>query len=118
MLLLLEGGASVYSLDKDGCTPLQLALIACIRTKSSATLGQLSNILDQQPGLISAKLPPLDRTALHFAAEADCGSAILSVLFSRKADLEAEDKNGKTPVQLTDNVAHWLLINHGAQWRN
>lgn len=114
MLLLLEAGASTSSLNKDGHTPLQLAMITSMKTSSPS---HLSSILDQQTDLIFAKLPPLDRTALHFAAEADCGSSILNLLFSRKADLEAEDKDGKTPVQVAGKGAHRLLINRGAQWR-
>ena len=114
MLLLLEAGASTSSLNKDGYTPLQLAMITSIKTTSPS---HLSSILDQQTDLISAKLPPLDRTLLHLAAEADCGSSMLSVLFSRQADLEAEDKDGKTPVQVAGKRAQQLLINRGALWR-
>ena len=89
MLLLLEAGASTSSLNKDGYTPFQLAMITSIKIGSTS---HLSGVLDQQTDLISAKLPPLDRTALHFAAEADCGSSILNLLFQRAANLEAEDK--------------------------
>ena len=112
--LLLEAGASTSSLNKDGYTPFQLAMITSIKNSSP---DHLTRILDQQTDLISAKFPPLDRTALHFAAEADCGSPILWVLFSRNADLEAEDKNGKTPLQIAGKRAHQLLINRGARWR-
>lgn len=110
-MLLLEAGASSSSLNKDGYTPLQLAMITSIKMNSPS---HLSSILDQQTDLISAKLPPLDRTALHFAAEAGCGSSILDLLFAMNADLKAEDKNGKTPVQVASKGAHRLLINHGA----
>lgn len=112
--LLLEAGASTSSLNKDGYTPFQLAIITSIKKSSPE---HLSSILDQQTDLISAKFPPLDRTGLHFAAEADCGSPILRVLFLRDADLEAEDKNGKTPLQIAGRRAHQLLINRGARWR-
>lgn len=112
--LLLEAGASSSSPNKDGYTPLQLAMITSIKMNSPS---HLSSILDQQTDLISAKLPPLDRTALHFAAEAGCGSSILDLLFSRNADLKAEDKNGKTPVQVATRGAHRLFINHGARGR-
>lgn len=114
MLLLLEAGASTSSLNKDGYTPLQIALITSSKSTSTS---HLSSILDQQTDLISAKLPPLDRTALHFAAEADCGSSVLDLLISRMADLEAEDKDGKTPMQVAGKGAQQLLIRRGAQWR-
>lgn len=114
MLLLIEAGASSSSLNNDGYTPLQLALITSIRTHSPS---YLSSVLGQQTDLISVQLPPLDRTALHFAAEANCGSSILKILLLRKADLEAEDKDGKTPVQLAGKETHQLLINHGARWK-
>ena len=114
MLLLLEAGASTSARDKDGYTPLQLAMVTSIKTTSPT---HLASILDQQTDLISAKLPPLHRTALHFAAEAGCGSPLLNVLFSKGADLEAEDKDGRTPVQIASNGAHRLLVNQGAHWR-
>ena len=113
-LLLLEAGASSSSLNKDGYTPIQLAMITSINMNSPS---HLSSILDQQTDLISAKLPPLDRTALHFAAEAGCGSSIPDLLLSRNADLNAEDKNGKTPVQVATRGAHRLLISHRARMR-
>ncbi|KAI4134579.1 MAG: hypothetical protein LQ347_001395 [Umbilicaria vellea] len=114
MLLLLEAGASTSSLNKDGYTPFQLAMFTSIKTGSQLAL---SSILDQQPDLISAKLPPLDRTALHFAAEADCELSTLEMLLSWKPDLEAEDKDGKTPMQIAGKVTRRLLISRGARWR-
>ena len=41
----------------------------------------------------------------------------MNLLFSREADLEAEDKEGKTPVQVAAKGAQRLLINRGARWR-
>ena len=114
MTILDKASASFSSLKKDGCTPLQLAMITAIKTNSH---DQLSSILNQQMGLVFAKLPPLDRTALHIAAESGCGSHLLRLLVSSGADLEAEDKEGKTPVQIAAKGAHQLLINLGAQWR-
>ena len=114
MLHLLEAGASTSARNEDGYTPLQLALIMALRANSA---NHLSGILDHQEDLISATFPPLDRTLLHFAAEANCGSPILRVLFERKANLESQDKNGKTPVQIAGSTAHQLLINRGAQWK-
>ena len=115
MTILLQAGASFSSLKKDGCTPLQFAMITAIRTQSE---GSISSILHQEKDLISSKLPPLDRTPLHFAAEAGCGSSILRLLVSSGADLEAEDKDGKTPVQVAAKGAHQLLVNLGARWRS
>ena len=114
MKILLQAGASFSSLNKDGCTTLQFAMITAIRSHSES---DLSSILSQQIDLSSNKLPPLDRTPLHFAAEAGCGSSILRLLISRGADLEAEDKDGKTPVQMAAKGTHQLLVNVGAQWR-
>ena len=113
-LLLLKAGASTFSLNKDGYTPFQLAMITSIKTVSAH---HLAGILHLQTDLVSAKLPPRDRTALHFAAEAGCGSSVLSLLISRGGDLEAEDKDGKTPVQVAAQRTHQLLINLGALWR-
>ena len=112
--ILLQAGASFASLNKDVCTPLQLAMITAIRTHSESNL---SSILNQQRDLSSSKLPPLDRTPLHFAAEAGCGTPILRMLVIRGADMEAEDKDGKTPVQVAAKGAHQLLVNMGARWR-
>jgi ankyrin repeat protein len=114
MLLLLEGNASTSSVDKAGYTPIQLALVTSIRTTAP---GYLSSVLDQQTDLISTRLPPLDWTPLHFAANANCGSPILNLLVSRKADLEALDREGKTPLQVAGPTTHQLLLNHGAKWR-
>ena len=112
--ILVPAGASFSSLKKDGCTPVQFAMITAIRTQSESSI---SSILRQEKDLISSKLPPLDRTPLHFAAEAGCGSSILGLLVSRGADLEAEDKDGKTPVQVATKGSHQLLVNLGARWR-
>ena len=38
-------------------------------------------------------------------------------LFWRRAELEAEGKEGKTAVQIAGKRAHQLLINRGARWR-
>ena len=114
MLHLLQAGASTTALNRDGYTPSQLALITAIQTGSGS---HLAAILKHEPDLISAPLPPLERRALHFAAEADCGSGILEELFWRGAELEAEDKEGKTALEIAGKRAHQLLINRGARWR-
>ena len=114
MSFLLKAGASTSSLNRDGYTPLQLTLITSVKTSSAS---HLSSILRHEPDLISAKIPPLDRTALHLAAEADCGSDIFNELFWRRVDLEAEDKEGKTALQISSERVHQLLINRGAEWR-
>ena len=114
MLHLLDAGASTSLLDKDGYTPLQLALLHSIQANS---LDDVSQILDQRDDLIHARFPPLDRTPLHLAAEVNCESSILNLLINRKADLEAEDRDGKTAVQVAGSSAHRSLINRGAQWR-
>ena len=49
--------------------PIQLAIITAIRIDSESDLASIPNL---KADLISAKLSPLDRTALHFAAEAGC----------------------------------------------
>ena len=115
LVILLQASASFSSLKIDACTPVQLAMITAIRTHSESGL---SCILNQPTDVISATLPPLDRTALHFAAEASSGSSLLKFLMiSSKIDLEAEDKDGKTPVQVAAKGAHQLLINLGVGWR-
>lgn len=112
--ILLQAGASFSSLNQDECTPLQFAMITAIPNHSES---DLSSILNQQADLVSSKLPPLDRTPLHFAAETGCNFPILELLSSSGADLEAEDKDGKTPLQVATKEAHQRLINIGARWR-
>ena len=114
MLLLLDSGASASELTKDGYNPMQLALVRAIKTKDPNCV---SMVLDQQTDLISTRIPPLQWTPLHFAAEADSGSPILEVLFSRKPDLEAEDTQGRTPQEVAGPIASRLLVNRGARWR-
>ena len=112
--VLRQAGACFSSFNPDGCTPLQINMITAILTKSDR---DLSTILNPPTDLVSSKLPPLDRTPLHFAAETGCNSHILNLLVSCGADLEAEDKDGKTPVQVATKEAHQRLINIGARWR-
>ena len=112
--ILLQAGASFSSFNPDGCTPLQIDMITAILTNSESDLFM---VLNQQTDLVSSKLPPLDRTPLHFAAETGCNSSVLKLLVSSRADLEAEDKDGKTPVQVATKEAHQRLINIGARWR-
>ena len=112
--ILLQAGASFSSFNPDGCTPLQIDMITAILTNSESDLFM---VLNQQTDLVSSKLPPLDRTPLHFAAETGCNSSVLRLLVSSGADLEAEDKDGKTPLQVATKEAHQRLINIGARWR-
>lgn len=112
--ILLQAGASFSSLNQDECTPLQFAMITAIRNHSES---DLSSILNQQADLVSSKLPPLDRTPLHFAAETGCNSPILELLSFSGADLEAEDKDGKTPVQVATKEAHQWLRYQDPTWR-
>ncbi|KAL6714020.1 hypothetical protein ACLMJK_008514 [Lecanora helva] len=116
MLTLLEAGASRFALDGDGYTPAERALVTSIRNNTSST-DYLASLLDQEPDLVFAQLPPRRRTALHFAAEADCGAAVMEVLLKKKPDVEAKDVDKKTAVQLAGPVAHRVLVNNGALWR-
>ena len=114
MQLLLDSCASTSALDKSGYNPIQLALITYIK---NAVPHSISAVLDQHADLISSRFPPLDWTPLHFAAEANCGSTILEILISGGADLEAEDTQGRTPLEVAGPTAHRLLINQGSRWR-
>lgn len=90
-------------------------MITAIRTHSEI---DLFGILNQPTDVISATLPPLDRTALHFAAEAGCGSSLLKILLIFSGvDMKAEDKDGKLPVQVAAKGAHQLLVKLEARWR-
>lgn len=114
--LLLEAGADIDATNREGYTPPQSALIESLRSDKS---DYLSSVLSIWPHLISTKAGPLNRTALHFAADFGCGSTILRLLIkTMRADREAEDANGKTALQLSRNEhTRRLLINLGAVWR-
>lgn len=76
-------------------------------------------MLDTLPDLVKQKFGPLQWTALHFAADAACGSQILKLLvIQARADVEAEDANGRTPIQVARNErTKSLLIRLGAKWK-
>ena len=112
--LLLEAGASITALNEAGYTPFQVALMTSIEESHPHSL---TSILQYQPELVHIRLPPFKWTALHLAAKADCGSNVLDVLYLGGADLEAEDKDGKTPVQVAGDNAKRLLISRGALWK-
>ena len=108
---LLNAGASKMALNEAGFTPFQLALYEAIESRAS---DKLADLLEYQPQLIDTRLPPVERTALHIAAEVDCGFDILEILLHKGADIEAKDKDGMTPLDVAGENAKKILINHGA----
>ena len=117
MIMLQSAGAelsgtitAVLGRDEPGVTSYTLLHHAVRHQKSRMTSYLLKFI---KPDVVDTK----GRTPLHFAAEAGCGSSVLGLLVSRGADLEAEDKDGKTPMQVAARGADQLLVNMGARWR-
>ena len=80
--------------------------------------GFLSNVLNKWPDLGFTDFGSLRRTASHFTADAGCESIILRLLINWTSNLEAEDNDGKTLLEVaSDERTKRLLVNPGAVWR-
>ncbi len=112
--MLLEHGANVNAEDKDGCTPLHLASTEAI----------VQALL--QHGADCTAVNHLGRTALHETSNPDglpswfakSTSEIATLLLEYGANMDAEDCEGNTPLDLALNrkdekVIH-LLRKNGA----
>jgi ankyrin repeat protein len=97
-MLLTRYGASEELDDDDGYSAIELAFLTAIRQCYTIIL---QSILARHPLLVKSKFPPLDRTALHFAAEADATPEVIDILRSAGAPLEAVDKEGKTYLEIS-----------------
>ncbi|MCJ1439804.1 MAG: hypothetical protein MMC23_000285 [Stictis urceolatum] len=117
MLCLLDQKASIFARDEDGLTSTELAFVTL--TKDDTPGNKVELLLNYQGNLVNTKFPPLDSTALHFAVKSNWEPATLDLLRMKGADLEAEDRQGRTPLQVstTGAQAHSWLIRNGAVWK-
>lgn len=91
---LLESGADVNARDKQGNTPLNVAL----RGKGNANKTNLVALLLSSGADPNAKTRVGQSTPLHSAVTLG-DIAVVKLLLSHKADVNATDKNGVTPLQ-------------------
>jgi len=110
--LLLTKGADVNLKNKDGRTPLHLAV--------ESADGDIVELLLDKGANIDAKDDESGFTALHHAARFG-NKNVAELLIARGADINAKDKQGHTPLYVAVNhdykVAE-LLINKGADSAN
>lgn len=88
--LLLERGAFADDVNNDGETPLHKAV--CLQDREMAAL-----LLDQGHAAINGGAGILNETALHAAARRG-DTAMVRLLLEHKADINATDKSGFTPL--------------------
>jgi len=108
--LLLEHGASVQGRNKDGQTPLHLAVKHCLPSIVEL-LVKLGADVDAQDND--------DMTPLLFASRTDDSGTIAQLLLEYGASIHIRDKSGRTPLHLasllhTSSVVE-LLLNVGAE---
>ena len=100
---LLEGGADVNAKDKDGDTPLRIAV----------GRGHYKKVKHLLEGGADAEAKDKDGwTALHFAAKS--GLPVAYVLIEHGADVGAREKHGWTPLHVAAyhgraDIVKWLL---------
>jgi ankyrin repeat protein len=88
--LLLERGAFADDMNNDGGTPLNTAVR--LQDREMVTL-----LLDQGHAAINGRAGKLSETALHAAAGRG-DAAMVRLLLEHKADINATDKSGFTPL--------------------
>jgi ankyrin repeat protein len=100
--LLLEHNADVHFPDNEGYTPLH----AAIRSDSSkAGRPQIARLLLKHGANPNARNHKL-QTSLHLVCLKPDLLDILHLLLEHGADMDAEDKDGKTPLQLSLESGH------------
>jgi ankyrin repeat protein len=100
--LLLERGAFADDMNNDGGTPLNGA----VRLQNRALV---SLLLDQGQAAVDGRAGKLGETALHTAAS--LGDAdMLQLLLEHKADLNATDKAGFTPLLNAVERGHMAIV--------
>ena len=112
--LLLEHGAFADDISKDGETPLHTA--AWLQDREMVTL-----LLDQGHAAINGRAGKLSETALHAAASRR-DAAMVRLLLEHKADVNAADKSGFTPLlnaaEEGDMATVEILAEQGANLAN
>jgi ankyrin repeat protein len=101
--LLLEHNADVNSQNDRGRTPLHNA-IRCDRFKADRP--QIVQLLLKHGANANIRNYNKRRTPLHLASKRADLLDILRLLLEHGADLDAEDKDGKTPLQLSLERGH------------
>ena len=100
-----------HAKDEYGLYPKELALIKSIERNSPDFL---NCVLRMDRGIVNDRLPPLKQTILHIAASRDATNDILEVLLAHNADINALDRDGKTPAKVAGSRARRFLMDHGA----
>ena len=106
---LIKAKAAISMADNKGFTPLHYAT-----RRSDAATAQL--LLDNNAA-VNAKTKYWQQTPLHIAAEKGNNSIILALL-AKEADIDAQDKEGHTPLYAAADAGHkdavHALLNAGA----
>ncbi len=105
--LLLERGAFADEVNNDGETPLHKAV--CLQDRDMVAL-----LLDQGHAAINGGAGSLNETALHAAASRK-DAATVRLLLEHKADLNAADKSGFTPILNAAEKGHLAIVEILAQ---
>lgn len=107
---LIDKGAKLDSLDKEGNTSLHIVV--------KGTNIDMMKVLMEKGAEINAKNNE-GATPLHTAVRFTCSNKVLELLLEKGADVEAKTAEGLTPlheaaVRFTSNNALNILIDHGA----
>ena len=95
--LFLEAGAPLEARDRNGLTPLQLAV--------SRGVAAAVDVLLERGAAIDATIPGFERTVLHLAA-ASGQTEVVRTLLEGGADRSAGDSRGKTALALAADYGH------------
>eukprot|EP00968_Pinguiococcus_pyrenoidosus_P022409 scaffold3218_cov161-Pinguiococcus_pyrenoidosus.AAC.2 len=96
--LLLDKGGKVSAKDEEGRTPLHFAAA----TPGVSTIGAMKALLDA--GAIVDSPDALKQTALHVAASVGNDGIVEQLIKTYRANPEAKDTNGQTPLHLASNM--------------
>ena len=111
---LLMDGNIAWSEDNYGFRPKEFALVNSVEENSTKLL---RCVLRVDQGLARFKLPQVGETILHLAAARGALDDILRILLENGADIDARDRDGRTPVMIAGEDARQFLINQGARLR-
>lgn len=94
---LIERGADINAASKDGTTPL----IAAVKVGNN----EVVELLLVTDGLKAGVADEEGWTALHYAAQRGDAEAV-RLLIEKKVDVNAQSKNGDTPLKLASSKGH------------